>query len=85
VLTLSAERHETTEVEEADYMVRESSFGTMERSLRLPEGVVVDTIHAEYIDGVLEITVPGAAMLEHPTSHKIAIETHGTPEISEHH
>ena len=85
VLTLTAERHEKTEVEEKDYIVHESSFGTFERSLRLPEGAVVDTIHAEYTDGILEITVPGAAALEHPKSHKIAIETHAAPELTEHH
>jgi HSP20 family protein len=85
VLTLKAEKHEKTEITEEDYIVRETSSGTMERSLRLPEGVVVDTIHAEYTDGILEITVPGAAKLEHPTSHKVAIETHGAPETIEHH
>jgi HSP20 family protein len=85
VLTLTAERHETHEVKEEEYIVHETSLGTLERSMRLPEGTVVDTIHAEYNDGILEITVPGAAVLEHPTSHKIAIETHGAPELTEHH
>jgi HSP20 family protein len=85
VLTVSGKRYEKKEVKEEDYIVHETSFGTMERSLRLPEGAAVDTIHAEYTDGILEITVPGGAALEHPKSHKIAIETHGAPELTEHH
>lgn len=85
ILTVTAERREDTEVEEGEYLVRESRFGTMERSIRLPEGAEVDRIRAEYRDGILEITVPKAAPAEHHT-HKIAIESHpSSAELEERH
>jgi HSP20 family molecular chaperone IbpA len=39
----------------------ESSYGSFERRLPVPEGVGEDDIVADYADGVLEITLPGAA------------------------
>lgn len=86
VLTVSAERHEETRVDEQDYLVRESRWGTMRRSMRLPEGADVSKIHATYSDGILEITMPSAAPSETRT-HKIAIETpvSGSKELTEHH
>lgn len=75
VLTLKAERSETHEVKEEDYLIRESSYGTYERSLRLPEGAEVEKIHADYTDGILEVTVPRGG-IEHGRTHRIAIESH---------
>jgi HSP20 family protein len=61
LLTLKAERHEEHETKEEDYVVRERAWGAFERTMRLPRGVAADAIHADFIDGVLEITVPGGA------------------------
>lgn len=74
VLTLTAERHEDKKVEEEDYLLRETSWGTVRRTMRLPEGAEAAKIHATYSDGILEITVPSAAPKESRT-HKIAIES----------
>jgi len=84
VLTVRAERKEEKEVKEEDYLLKETSWGTMERSMRLPQSALIDEIHADYKDGILEITVPKGAP-ESGKTHKIAIETHGTKELKEHH
>lgn len=73
VLTISGERKEVHETHEEDYMLRESSWGSFERRVALPRGVNADTIHAEFTDGMLEVTVPEAHMLEEPKAHHVAI------------
>lgn len=84
VLTLKGERREEHETKEEDYYLRESSWGTFERSIRLPEGADVDHVKAESRDGILEITVPKAAHMEPETRH-VAITTHSAKEPTEHH
>ena len=44
-----------------DYLYRELSYGTLSRTLTLPEGLDTEQINAEYNDGLLEITAPVAA------------------------
>lgn len=85
VLTVKAERHAESEVKEEDYLLRETTFGSMERSMRLPEGAEIDAIRADYTDGILEITVPKAAIAHETRTHKIAIESHPAGELTEHH
>jgi HSP20 family protein len=57
-LTISGERHYRDEVEEENYHKVESRFGKFSRSFFLPEEADVENIHAESIDGVLEVVVP---------------------------
>lgn len=73
VLTIKGERKDERRVEEADYIVRETSYGSFERSIRLPKEAEADKVRAEFHDGLLEITVPKAAIRETPVHH-IAIE-----------
>lgn len=61
MLSLKAERHAETESKQEDYVVRERTWGSFERTMRLPRGVKADDIHVEFNDGVLEIVVPGGA------------------------
>ena len=84
MLTLKGVRHEEHETKDEDYYVRESSVGTFERSLRLPEGADLDHVKADFRDGILEITVPKAAQAA-PETHHVAITTHGAKEPTEHH
>jgi HSP20 family protein len=57
-LMLSGSRKSKEEINEEDYYKIESSFGSFSRTFVLPEDVDIENIHAESIDGVLEITLP---------------------------
>jgi HSP20 family protein len=61
VLTIRAERKLTHRAKEAELFEEEIAYGVFERVLPLPEGVSVDKLNAEYVNGVLEITAPIAA------------------------
>jgi HSP20 family protein len=60
-LTITGERSSSRETKEADYLRREITYGSFERSILLPEGVDKDRLNAEYRNGILEITAPIAA------------------------
>jgi HSP20 family protein len=57
-LHIQAERREEEKREEKGYVRQELRYGSLSRSLPLPEGVTGDDITATYKDGVLEIRVP---------------------------
>jgi HSP20 family protein len=61
VLVIHGERAKTEKVEEHDFYRMESSYGSFERRLPIPEGVKDEDIRATYVDGVLEVVLPGAA------------------------
>lgn len=73
VLTIKGERKAEEEREGEGWLIRESSFGSFERSMVLPEGVTAEDIKAEYMDGILEIHVPKALEAAKPKTTKIAI------------
>jgi len=58
MLHIEAERRQEEKVEEKGYVRRELRYGSLSRSLPLPEGVTEADIAATYKDGVLEIRVP---------------------------
>jgi HSP20 family protein len=66
VLTISGERKAEQEEERGGYYVRERRYGSFSRSLSVPEGVDESKIHARYDNGVLEVTVEGAAQAQEP-------------------
>lgn len=78
VLTIKGERKSADEREGEGWLVRESSYGSFERSLVLPEGVDAASIKAEFHDGMLEVHVPKALEAMKPKTTKIAIG--GAPE-----
>jgi HSP20 family protein len=61
VLTIRGERKLTHNRKEIELMEGEIFYGVFERTLALPEGVNVEKLTAEYVNGVLEITAPVAA------------------------
>jgi HSP20 family protein len=75
VLTISGERKAEQEEERGGYYVRERRYGSFSRSLTLPEGIDESKVHARYDDGVLEVTVEGAAAVQEPK--RIQIEGGG--------
>ncbi len=66
VLTVSGERKVEEEAERGGYYVRERRHGTFRRSMALPEGVDEESIRARFEDGVLEVTIEGAAAVREP-------------------
>ena len=66
VLTISGERKAEQEEERGGYFVRERRYGSFSRSLALPEGLDESKVHARYDNGVLEVTVEGAAAVQEP-------------------
>ena len=76
VLTISGERKAEQEEERGGYYVRERRYGSFSRSFTLPEGVDESKVHARYENGVLEVTVEGAAAVKEP--RRIQIEGSGS-------
>jgi HSP20 family protein len=66
VLTISGEHKVDEEVDRGNYHVRERRYGSFRRSMTLPEGTDESKVHARFEDGVLEVTVEGAAIERAP-------------------
>ena len=66
LLTISGEHKVDEEEERKGYYARERRYGSFRRSMTLPEGIDDSKIHAKFEDGVLEVTVEGAAVEEAP-------------------
>lgn len=62
LLTISGERKIEKKTKEVDYFHEEFAYGKFERVFELPEGVNTEKVYAEFVNGVLEITAPVAAM-----------------------
>jgi HSP20 family protein len=60
-LMISGERTDSRETNDRDFLHREITYGSFQRSLGLPEGVEIDRLSADYRNGMLEITAPVAA------------------------
>jgi HSP20 family protein len=58
VLTIRGERKFEHAVKEVEFVEREVGYGRFERTITLPEGVIVEKLAAEYRNGVLEISAP---------------------------
>jgi len=55
-LTIKGSREEKREEKDRDFVFKEVSYGSFERSIPLPAGVKAKDIKASYKDGVLELT-----------------------------
>ncbi len=66
VLTVSGERRSELDEGEVHFYVRERYYGAFRRSVTLPAGVAESDISAEFENGLLEITVQGAATAAEP-------------------
>jgi HSP20 family protein len=80
VLTISGQRREEMETERGGYHVKERRRGAFSRSVMLPQDVDEDRIRARYEDGILEVTVEGAAAVREPK--RIQIEGRTSDESS---
>jgi HSP20 family protein len=73
VLTISGEREAEQEEERAEYYVREVRHGSFRRSMALPEDVDEQKVRARYQDGILEVTLEGAAAAREPRHIQIEV------------
>ncbi len=58
ILLMSAEKREEREEKKKNYHLSERSYGNVRRSFRVPEGVDIDKIKANFSKGVLRVTLP---------------------------
>ncbi len=58
VLTISSEKTVENEEKEENYTRREFSYSSFSRGFTLPEDVNEEDVKANYVDGVLRLTVP---------------------------
>ena len=72
-LTLRGERKSEHEEDKDTYHRIERTYGTFERTFKVPEGVTEKDIHAKYKDGVLELTIPTPKVTE-PQTTEVKIE-----------
>jgi HSP20 family protein len=76
VLTVSGERRTVLGTGGDDsFHIRERFYGAFRRSITLPEGTTESQIDAEFENGLVEITVRGAAAAAEPT--RIALKSKG--------
>lgn len=61
LLTVSAEVHPPQLPEGATSLLRESSFGKVSRTLKVPHRLDVENSRGTFVDGVLEVTFPKSA------------------------
>lgn len=80
VLTIKGERKSEEKQEDENYMIKEFSYGSFERSMVLPENVKPEDITADYSGGVLTVTVPKA--MEEPKAKATKIKVGATQEKS---
>jgi HSP20 family protein len=58
VLSLKGEKKSERDEKKDTYHLVERSYGSFERSFRLPEGVNEEQIKADFTSGVLHVVVP---------------------------
>ena len=72
LLTISGERKDEKEEKREGYYRSERSYGSFYRQVPLPQGAKTDTAKAEFIDGVLQITMQAPA--REPTARRLEIK-----------
>ena len=78
-LTIRGKRERRDEQKSGDFIHREVSYGSFERTIKLPEGIKPDDIKAAYSNGVLELTAP---LPEQARARKVPIQVEGASGVS---
>lgn len=58
ILTISSEKKKESEEEKKGYTRKEFSYSSFERSFQLPEHADADNVKANFVDGVLKLSIP---------------------------
>ncbi|MFO8235792.1 MAG: Hsp20/alpha crystallin family protein [Bacteroidales bacterium] len=74
VLLISSQKEHKDEDKEDNYLRREFSYSSFQRSFSLPEGVKPEDIKAKHENGVLYVTIPKKEEQKQQPSKKIKIE-----------
>ncbi len=61
MLTIQGEKSEEKTEDKQDYHLRERSYGSFQRSFRLPNGIDADKVDAKFENGVLVVNLPKTA------------------------
>ena len=67
ILRVRAHREQRSEDKRGESYRSEFQYGSLQRTIQLPEGVSADDIKAAYKDGILEVRVPIPAPAEAPS------------------
>ncbi len=67
ILTVTATVNEPAMPEGAKSLLRESSYGTVTRSLKIPHQLDAENSRGTFVDGVLEVTFPKSAESQRKT------------------
>ncbi len=73
VLTISSEMKKENEEEKKGFTRREFSYSSFKRSFQLPENVDGDSVKANFVDGVLKLTLPKMHALPEKKGKEIRI------------
>ena len=77
VLTVSGSRH-TADAADTEFYVRERHHGEFRRVITLPRGTRAEDLRAEFADGLVEVTVRGAAAPGDSTRIEVVERSRGT-------
>ena len=72
-LEISAESTHENNEENVNYRKREFSYSSFKRSFTLPQHAIVDKISADYVDGILKVSIPKQENKSLPNSRRIEI------------
>ena len=75
-LTIRGTREQSVDEQSCDFIHREFSYGSFERTIQLPGGINVGDVKASYNNGVLELTMP---VPEQSKSRKVDVQVEGEP------
>jgi HSP20 family protein len=73
MLTIRGEKRSEREEEKEDYVLRERSFGRVERIVPLPDGLDVDSAEGNFKNGVLSVRIPKSAETQR-AAKRIAVQ-----------
>lgn len=74
MLTISCEKEDTREDENTRFTRKEYSFSSFSRSFTLPDEVNRESIEAQYVDGVLKLSLPRKEEFKKISAKKIAVK-----------
>lgn len=75
LLTIKGEKKAEKEEKKKNYYMAERSYGSFQRSFRLPESVVTDKVSASFENGVLTVRAPKRQGAAKPGAKKVEIKS----------